>query len=241
MPNAINETKQQQRGPLFTEGMKMADLVDANYMLLPVLERLGIPLGFGELSVEEACREAGVEPKFFILLSNIHTVDGYMPDEKQLAEINPVVLIDYLYRSHKYYSSNLIPRLKERLGHLVSSCRTMHGELLNRFFDNYESEINKHFRYEDEVVFPYVRGVVEGRREPGYSIERFEENHDNIDEKLADLKNIIMKYLPRGCDEVRRSEVLFELFRLREDLDKHTMMENLILIPMVAGLEMNIR
>ena len=41
---------------LFTERMKMADLVHANYRLLYVLPRFGIQLGFGDKSIEEICR-----------------------------------------------------------------------------------------------------------------------------------------------------------------------------------------
>lgn len=221
--------------------MKLAELVDENYMLLPVIERLGIPLGFGEVSVGEACRKADIDPEFFLMLCNIHTVEGYVPDVRQLDGIDPLTLIDYLHSSHEYYSHKQIPRLKERLNSLVDSCPSAHGPLLNSFFDHYQNEVMNHFRYEDEVVFPYVRGIAEGMRREGYSIEKFEENHESIDEKLADLKNIIMKYLPAGCDEMLRTEVLFDLFRLRDDIDKHTMMEDLILIPLVAGLERKAR
>ena len=42
---------------LFSPGMKLADLVESNYELLVVLARMGIPLGFGEASVGEVCRQ----------------------------------------------------------------------------------------------------------------------------------------------------------------------------------------
>ena len=44
---------------LFSPGMKLADLVESNYELLVVLARMGIPLGFGESSVGEVCRQRG--------------------------------------------------------------------------------------------------------------------------------------------------------------------------------------
>ena len=44
---------------LFSPGMKLADLVESNYELLVVLARMGIPLGFGEASVGEVCRQRG--------------------------------------------------------------------------------------------------------------------------------------------------------------------------------------
>ena len=78
---------------------------------------------------------------------------------------------------------------------------------------------------------------MEGGWQEVYSIEQFEENHSNIDETLNDLKNIVMKYLPDTCDTVLRNEVLYRIFRLEEDLLKHTLVEDNILIPLVNKLE----
>lgn len=227
-----------QTSGLFGEHVKLAGVVDTNYMLLPVLERLGIGLGFGEESVGEACRRAGVRPSFFVLLCAIHTFDDYVPDAAQIENADPLELIAYLRNSHEYYSRRQVPRLREKLDRLVASCRSAHSELLSRFFDNYQRELDSHFLYEDEKVFPYVEDIAQGRPSDGeYSIERFEQNHENIDEKLDDLKNIILKYLPDVCDETLRTDALFDIYRLRDDLERHTMMENKILVPLVEKLE----
>ncbi len=45
--------------------MKLADLVESNYELLVVLARMGIPLGFGEASVGEVCRQRGISAELF--------------------------------------------------------------------------------------------------------------------------------------------------------------------------------
>lgn len=222
---------------MFSPGMKLSRLVDDNYMLLPVIERFGMGLGFGDIIVGEACRRAGVSEDFFLTICNIYTYDGYMPDGEALGRMSITELIGYLCSSHEYYSRLQIPRLKEKLDGLVYSCLRSHSALLSRFFDSYEQELANHFAYEDEVVFPYVRELASGSRLGGYSIDKFGENHGNIEEKLEDLKNIILKYLPAGCDEALRTEVLFDLYRLRDDLARHTMLENLVLIPLVSRLE----
>ena len=81
------------------------------------------------------------------------------------------------------------------------------------------------------------RSLVEGGSRQAYNIEQFEENHSNIEETLHDLKNIVMKYLPSVCDTVLRNEVLYRLYRLGEDLEKHTIVENNVLIPIVNKIE----
>ena len=70
-----------------------------------------------------------------------------------------------------------------------------------------------------------------------YSASKFEENHSNIEEKLNDLKNIVMKYLPHECSPRLASDVLFALFSLSEDLGKHTGIEDLVLVPMTNRME----
>ena len=75
------------------------------------------------------------------------------------------------------------------------------------------------------------------RRQAGYSIGQFEKNHSNIDEKLNDLKNIVMKYLPDICDPVLRNDVLYHIFCLEDDLRHHTLIEDNVLVPLVGILE----
>ena len=62
---------------LFSGGMKMSDLIQANYRLLRVLPRFGIHLGFGDKSVAEVCRAQGVSMELFLLVCNISTFDDF--------------------------------------------------------------------------------------------------------------------------------------------------------------------
>ena len=109
--------------------------------------------------------------------------------------------------------------------------------IVEKFFIDYKRQVENHFAYEESVVFPYVRALIKGEQQESYTIEQFEENHSNIDETLNDLKNIVMKYLPETCDNVLRNEVLYRIFRLEADLARHTLIENMVLIPMVNKLE----
>ena len=62
------------------KNMKMADLIGADYRLLTVIYRLGINLGFGEKTVEETCRESGVNCDTFLLIANVYATEGYWSD-----------------------------------------------------------------------------------------------------------------------------------------------------------------
>lgn len=222
---------------VFSESMKLADLVDANFKLLNVLSRLGVSLGFGENTIREMCRKHGIDLNSFLLICSIYTYDNYIPSADLLAGADPGTIVDYLHNSHAFYLNKEFIALEAELAAMVGPCDELQKKLVARFFADYKKQVENHFEYEESVVFPYVRALMEGGWQEGYSIEQFEENHSNIDETLNDLKNIVMKYLPDTCDTVLRNEVLYRIFRLEEDLRKHTLVEDNILIPLVNKLE----
>jgi regulator of cell morphogenesis and NO signaling len=70
-----------------------------------------------------------------------------------------------------------------------------------------------------------------------FSIGEYEQHHSDVQEKLDDLKKLIMTYLPRECDQQTIHAALAEIFTLETDLRKHTIIEDRILIPAVNHLE----
>lgn len=217
--------------------MKMADLLGIDHRLLTVIYRLGIRLGFGEKTVEETCLESGVNCDTFLLIANVYSTEGYVPTTEAMNAASAMDIVKYLHASHSYYLEHPVKDLDLLFEELLQPCPGMQRDVIMKFFSEYKDEVKSHFAYEEDIVFPYVKSVVECRRENGYSMEKFEENHNNIDEKLNDLRNIVMKYLPPVCDTATAVKALSRLCILEEDLEKHTLIENTILIPMVNRLE----
>ena len=219
--------------------MKLADLIELNYSLLIVLSRLGIDLGFGENTVAEVCRSHGIDVSSFLLICGVYTYDDYIAPNELLKAGNPADIVKYLHSSHSFYLDDELRKLEQTIGELVLPCDGNQQKVIFRFFSEYKKEVENHFAYEENTVFPYVAALLAHDTHDGYSMEQFEENHSNIDEKLNDLKNIVMKYLPPICDTVLRNSVLYHIFFLEDDLDRHTMIENNVLVPMVNRLEEN--
>ena len=73
-----------------------------------------------------------------------------------------------------------------------------------------------------------------------YSIRQFEKEHTNVDEKLNDLKNLLLKYLKPDYDQNHCNEFLFALFQLEQDLKDHARIEDKILVPNVLEMEKQI-
>lgn len=232
-----------------TKDMKMAEVIHLNYSLLPVITRFDIDLGFGDRTVEEVCRDNEINLDFFIEITNSFINEDYIP-QKELNSFPLSLIVKYLEKTHDYYLSEKVPELEEMIDRMVklSGADTQKSELLMNFFREYREELKNHIEKEELKVQPYVieiekayeKGVLnESLKEAilNYSINDFANEHDNIEEKLYDLTNIIIKYMPPCPDKALTNRILMELFRLEKDLNAHAELEDKVLIPKVSIME----
>jgi len=238
--NKRNNPSIDQGHALFSPSMKLADLLEANYKLIWILSRMEMPLGFGDVTVEEACEKQGVDVDTFLLLCDVYTFDEYRPSAERLHNANLKDIITYLHLSHKFYLENSLRKLSDSLERVIEPCAEQQKKVIWKFFADYQAELENHFKFEEEKVFPYANKTLEGIKPDNLmSISQFEENHSNIEEKIGDLKNIVMKYLPQASKNSLSYDVLIDIFALEQDLRKHTSIEDDILVPIVRRLEGN--
>lgn len=223
----------------FTQHHKIMDLVEANYHLLPVINRFGITLGNRDKNLEAICASQGINVDFFLLIINTFHNEAFFP-EKELRSFSPLLIIDYLQKTHQHYIEYVLPKLESLLDQLIESDRSEAGQLhvIKKFYRKYKEELLIHFKEEDELVFPYIiRLVKEGVTDPEYTIHIYEKEHSNVDTKLNDLKNLIIKYIDPVYDINVCNEFLIRLFRFEKDIMDHTRIEDKILVPQVVELE----
>ena len=91
--------------------------------------------------------------------------------------------------------------------------------------------------YEEEVVFPYIEALLNGQPKDSYKIKEFQHNHTNIQDVLDDMMNILLKYLPGDILPKERIEISYDIMELSDDLNRHSLIEEHILIPYVETLE----
>jgi len=222
---------------VFSENMKMADLVLGNSKLLLMFPRFGMDLGFGDHSIAEVCAMNNVSAPFFLMICNVYCNDDYTPSPDDIASVDPKALINYLLESHKYYLNERLPHIEEHLNHIIKACIPKYGNMLHRFFEEYKNEVVDHFVYEEKNVFPYLQQLVNQNVKTDYKIRVFHENHTNIEDKLSDLMNILVKYLPADVFPKERIEIALDINELSADLMSHALIEERILIPFVESLE----
>lgn len=222
---------------IFSENMKMADLVLGNSKLLLMFPRFGMNLGFGDHSIAEVCAMNNVSTPFFLMICNVYCNNDYTPSPEDIATVDLKALINYLLESHKYYLNERLPHIEDHLDHIINACNPKYGNMLRRFFDEYKNEVVDHFVYEEKNVFPYLQQLVNQYVKTDYKIKVFHENHTNIEDKLSDLMNILVKYLPADVFPKERIEIALDINELSADLMSHALIEERVLIPFVESLE----
>lgn len=215
----------------------MADLIEANYHLLSVLTRLGIEGAFGEQTIGELCERHHLHAPTFILICKVYSQKDFHPSEEDLRAGRPEDILRYLHQSHDYYLSSALVAISSNLENLIIICSPSQKQIIWEFFSGYKAELDKHFAYEEGEVIPYVKALLRGDRSLAFSIDKFEDNHSNIDASLSDLKSLILKSLPSYCDDTLRVRLLNYLFALQSDLKSHTRIEDEVLVPMVRLME----
>ncbi|MBQ6771642.1 MAG: hemerythrin domain-containing protein [Bacteroidales bacterium] len=222
----------------FTRDAKLAELLTADRRLLQLLPRFGIGLGFGDHSVDQVCRMNRADTELFLMVCEIYSDGNYRPGQKELRQISMGNLLSYLKASHQYYLDERFPHIEEHLQHIIEACGRKYGPMLSHFYDEYKQEVMRHIKYyEEEVVFPYIEALLNGQRTDSYKIDEFEHNHTNIQDTLDDMMNILLKYLPGEILPKERIEISLDIMELSDDLNRHSLIEDRILIPYVEYLE----
>lgn len=226
-----------------TGDLRMADIIHINQRLLLVIERFGISLGFGDKSIAEVCAKHQLNPSFVLLVLNVFNDHTYSVNELLTKEYIPV-LIDYLKNGHRYFLMDKLPYINELIDRFIERTENPDSRLLHAFFKEYMNEVIEHMSLEERTVFPYILalfGKLNGKEVNEqllrYQINDFIDNHSNIEEKLDDLKQLLIKHFPPTKDRFYRNQILFELFDLEYDLNDHNGLEERILTPLVRTLE----
>ncbi len=226
---------------LFDKRHRLADVITAYPSLLLTLQRVGIPLGFGDSTIEAVCNKHNVDTDFFLLMCNVQAHNDYVPSIATIKATNMSGLVPYLEASHNYYMTKRLPHIAEHIGRIAQQ---LPGERVQRafeaFFQAYQAEIESHFADEEKNVYPYILELQQGRR-GNYKIRDFLALHGNLQDKLDDLTQIIFKYLPASVTSDDSIDVVLDILQLSSDLKKHNLIEEKVMVPYVELIEKKVK
>lgn len=234
--------------------MKLAEVIHHDYNLVPVINRFDIPLGFGDGTIKQICTQRNVNLEFFLSILNTFHDEQYFPKD-YLKSFPANLIVNYLHKAHTYYLDEKIPQIKSMISKLfdLSEGNKKTLNLISNFFNDYCKEFELHVAKEEKDVYPYVLKLEDALKNSenqvildkdilNYSIRTYEQDHEDIEEKLFDMKSLIIKYLPpvnannKTFEEISYA-LLRELFALEKELNEHSRIEDLILVPKVEGME----
>ena len=215
---------------------KMRDLVQNNSTLILVMGRFDISLGFGDKSVREVCRMHNVDEKTFLEVVNFVSGKDYNYEAISLPSI-----IGYLKRAHEFFLDFTLPNIRRKLIEAIDcSGNNDIAMLIIQYYDKYVSEVKKHMKYENDVVFSYVEQLSEGLLNRNFNIDTFSGKHAPIGNKLKELKDIIIRYYPEKNNNLL-NYVLLEIILCEQDLSSHCMIEDLLFVPAVRVVEQSLQ
>ena len=214
---------------------KMVTLIKDNCSVLQALSSFGISLGFGDKTVSETCQMNGVDTYTFLAVVN-YTINGHGDFEND-EQISLATLLHYLKASHTYYLDFQLPFIRRELRESINEDDAL-GMLIMKLYEAYAQEIRRHMKYEEKTLFPYVESLLEGCPMNDYNVETFSKHHEQTDQKLHELKLMIIKYLP--ADALHNNQLtatLYDIYNNEEWLRQHAEVEDHIFTPAIKRLE----
>lgn len=227
---------------IYTATDRMSDLICDNYSLLMVMSRFGLSLGFGDKTVQEVCEAQEVDCTTFLSVANFLNDPHSYKDTVEEMDFSLSALLEYLKRAHAYFLDFNLPAIRRKLIETIDcSGQDEVAALILKFFDEYAKEVRRHMEYENRSVFTYVEQLLQGRWPGNYDIATFASHHSQVEKKLTELKNIIIKYYAGAQNSNLLNAVLFDIFNCEQDLALHCLVEDAMLVPAVARLEKKLR
>lgn len=217
----------------------MVDLIEENHSLLLFLQHFDVDLPVGNKTVGELCGEYNINLQAFLGIGNLY--NGFYPTDRDMIDAGSIssVLL-FLKNSHHLYKENIYPELELYLHRIKDEETSKDFQLIAKFFDDYISEVWEHFKYEDEIAFPYFNMLLNGASGANvstFSVKDYRSHHTDIETKLTDLKNLLLKHIKVKQDFNIKRKFLISLFELEFELMIHSDIEENILIPLIEKIE----
>lgn len=230
----------------------IGQIVAEDYRKAKVFEEFGLDFCCGgNKTIAEASAKNRVNPEE--IERALQNLDDEHEDKPPYNKWPLHFLVDYIINTHHIYARDVLSEINFYSEKVLRAHGENHPELQELYYTLVKlySKIIKHLDEEEEVVFPYVKKLVEAERNhrtPDLSgfgmvadpISMMEEEHDEAGETMARIRTLTNNFTP-PTDACTTYQVLFKkLQAFEQDLHKHVHLENNILFPKALDLERKI-
>ncbi|MEG1586673.1 MAG: hemerythrin domain-containing protein [Bacteroidales bacterium] len=219
--------------------MKLSDVIFHDTSLIPVINRFGIHLGLGDKTIQGICEEKKLDTDFFVAILNTFIHANYLPENK-FRSFCANQIVDYLTKTNLSYERFLLPNIERHLNSFIERSDPENGNLqvLRKFFTLFKQELITRIEKDNKQVFPVLRNLSKRFNSEELYLNVKEEESDVLEEKLRDMKSIMIKHLTGEYDENLCYAVLIAICNLEKDINQHNRIRNKILFPLAEALNM---
>lgn len=222
----------------YNESDIMSELICNNYSMILVVGRFGIATGFGDRTIGQVCESNNVDTNTFLSVVNLLISDNNLQKNKLFLNVSVSSIVQYLKNSHIYFADYKLPAIRVNLINALKQRSNDLADMVIQYFDEYVIEVKKHMKYEDDTVFVYVDNLLNGVSVGAYNIDIFSEAHDDMEQKLTEFRNVVIKYYhEKSSNEL--NNVLFDILSCAEDLTSHSNVEDYLFVPAIRIFEQN--
>ncbi len=221
---------------------KLSDIVIAEPTALTVLNRFGIYLGLGDLTVARACDNLGIDKDFLTTILNTYLHESYFP-ERILASFKAATIVDYLGQTNNYYAQFQLPNIERHFNLLISKSDPANNnlELMLRFFHEMNGQLLARIADDRNHWFPAIlqaEAEAEARSQDADALsgDRVQEPEDTVEDKLGDLISMMVIHLQGDHDSNLALAVLMALANLKKDITQNNRIRNRLLLPIYQVL-----
>ncbi len=239
------------RKSILTDDSTLGELVAADIRIADIFLKYGLDFCCGgKQSLKAACLAEQLD---------VNEIEEELQQLNQVAEHGKGMdynrwqldfLVDYIYNEHHLYWYKVDNEIAELMTKVVNHHVVQFPWLrqLSQLFDTLRTDLNVHFKKEEEVLFPYIKELVQcsenyvlnermHRINVANPIVMMEADHQAAGVLLAKMRNVTTGYtLPvSACTSF---QLLFhKLQALETDLHQHIHLENNILFPKALLLQ----
>lgn len=210
------------------------ELIVAHPSILLVMNRFNLSLGVGDKTVHEMCIEKKIDEPTFLAILNLTVLSDHYVDP---ATVSLPTLIAYLKNAHHYFFHYRYPSIRQKLIDAIDRSDKKFYELMLHYYDKYVDALKEHTEFEEKSIFSLAELTLQGRISTQKPIIGMQRWHSQINMKMNELKNIIIKYFPSNENASALNLAVYDLFACEEEFSIHCRIEDQLLTPAIQAYE----
>lgn len=214
---------------LYNKESKLSDAILAHPQLIPVIDRLGVKLGFGEHTIGSICSHEQIEADFFLSVVNTFLDPDYFPiNARDTFTLEKTA--DYLKKTSNYYLKIQLPNIRRHFRSLMErSGEDNNLQQLFSFFEETASQLELLAKRDEELINPLLADS-DALQGASLSVD----SHEEVEEKLHDLLHLFVSHIRGQYDRNLATAVVSSIFSLEKDYRQNNRIRRRILLP-IAG------